>query len=68
MCERTASVAGEMFFPSDGKMGFCAYRSSLKYCDQPFEVEPITEQERSEIFECIKNDFANGGHIFEMEH
>lgn len=64
---KTVTLQGEMFFPGNDKMGFVLYRNSIKNWDEPNQDLPITPDEVDAIMDDIRNDFAKGGHTFEVE-
>jgi hypothetical protein len=65
--DKTATLAGEMFFPSDGILGFALFKSQAKFWDPPNDANPITEDEWAAIVADIRADFSKGGHTLEIE-
>ncbi|GAB2590257.1 hypothetical protein ISP15_17815 [Dyella jejuensis] len=64
---KTATVPGEMFFPSNGKLGFVVFLNGIKCWDSPHQNDVITKDEVSSILEDIRSNFAKGGHVLEVE-
>lgn len=64
---KTATLAGEMFFPENGKLGFMLFKSEAKYWDSPDNATPITESELSAMVSDICADVAKGGHVLVLE-
>ncbi len=65
--EKTAIVQGEMFFPSEGKIGFVVYRGTIDYWEPKVNLSKISEVEVEEIIQDISSDFQKGGHTLEVE-
>ena len=64
---KTVHVPGEMFFPSDNKMGFAIDLKSLKHWDFPDQDLELTQSETAEILRDIQDEFKKGGHSLEIE-
>jgi Immunity protein 74 len=64
---KLATVQGEMFFPENGKMGFVVYSDTIKKWDSPSDSVEISAEERIEILQMLKREFASGGNILEIE-
>ena len=64
---RVIRVPGEMFFPPNDKMGFAIYKNEIKSWEPPDDSEQLTSDEIKEVIECIRQDFAKGGHTLEVE-
>jgi len=64
---KTATLPGEMFFPEGDKLGFALFRVQARYWDAPADKEPITDAEFSSLVDDIRENFAKGGHILEVE-
>ena len=64
---KTATLAGEMFFPENGKLGFALFKSQANFWDAPNNSDSITEDELTAIVVDIRSDFSKGGHILEVE-
>jgi Immunity protein 74 len=65
--DRIAKAQGEMFFPTEGKMGFVLYADSLGHWEPPHHAQAITADEQAQLIKAIQQDFALGGHALEIE-
>jgi Immunity protein 74 len=65
--DKTATLAGEMFFPTDGKIGFALFKNQAKFWDAPNGNNPITDDDWSAIVKDIRANFALGGHTLDIE-
>lgn len=64
---RSVTIQGEMFFPGDAKIGFLLYKESLKYWDDPYASEVVSEDRVADIINFIGSEFLSGGHTLEIE-
>lgn len=64
---RSATIPGEMFFPSDGKLGFVVYVREIKHWDYPFQNIEVTGAQLETIIEEIRSEFQKGGHTLALE-
>ena len=67
MSGRQVTVAGEMFFPENGKMGFSVYADRLVNWDFPHNSVAISAAERQVILDVLRDGFEKGGHILVIE-
>jgi hypothetical protein len=65
--EKIVSIPGEMFFPSNGKVGFLIYSKQIKNFDYPYQNEKLTSDEVSDVIDDIRQEFEKGGHVLEVE-
>lgn len=63
---KTITIAGEMFFPPNHKIGFLLYSTSLKQWDYPHYEIALTADDIAEIIADIRLDFESGGHTLEV--
>ena len=64
---RVVTVPGEMFFPPNEKMGFTVFEQQIGIWDSPNDSEQLTHEDIEEIIEDIRQEFARGGHVLEIE-
>lgn len=64
---RVVTVPGEMFFPPNEKMGFAIFEKQINTWDSPNDLEQLTGEDIEEVIKDIRQDFAKGGHVLEIE-
>lgn len=64
--KRTITVPGEMFFPSNNKMGFALAMSDKLCWDAPHQHQLLTNAESLAIIHDIQMEFDRGGHTLEV--
>ena len=64
--EKTITIAGEMFFPPNDKIGFLLYSASLKQWDHPHQDIALTADDIARIIADIRQGFESGGHTLEV--
>jgi hypothetical protein len=65
--DRIAKAQGEMFFPTEGKVGFVVYADSLRHWEPPHHAQAITADELAQLIKAVQQDFELGGHALEIE-
>jgi len=65
--DRIAEIEGELCLPEDTDFEFVVYLSSIKKWKNPYDSLEITELEKEEIIEDIKEEIkkTNGRVVFE---
>lgn len=64
---RVVTVPGEMFFPPNEKMGFAIFEKQINSWDFPNDSEQLTREDIGEVIEDIRQEFARGGHVLDVE-
>lgn len=64
---KTVTVKGEMFNPSDEKLGFAIDVASITHWDAPNARIEINPPEVLSILQEISADFVRGGHTLEID-
>lgn len=63
---RTVSLPGEMFFPPNDKIGFALSLEGDQFWDPPYQHIKVTAIELNDIVKDIRDNFALGGHVLEI--
>lgn len=64
---KNVTVPGEMFFPSNEKIGFAISLENLKHWDYPHQDIQLSQESTARIIDVIRSDFEKGCHSLEIE-
>ena len=64
---KTVRVPGELFFASDGKMGFFVDLKNVKHWDFPHQDLDLTHDEIEQIMYDVQSEFAKAGNSLAID-